>query len=84
MDITTTEIREARDYTGKLCPMPTPPRSYTRRRTYEGGIVELWADRADFAIVYGLQMKTGLSYAEAAADLGASLLHAVRCDGKLD
>jgi len=78
------EIREARDYTGKLCPMPTPSPSYTRRATYEKGIVELWADRADFAVVYGLQMKTGLSCKEAAMELGAALLHAAQCEGKLD
>lgn len=84
MSATTTAPREARDYTGKLCPMPTPAPGYTRRATYGEGAIELWARRADFAVVYGLQMKTRLSYAEAATELGACLLHAAQCDGHLD
>lgn len=78
------EIREARDYTGHLRPMPTPPASYKRRAVYEDGVIELWACRADFAVIYGLQIKTGLSYAQAAAELGACFLHVLQCEGKLD
>lgn len=78
------KIREARDSTGKPCPMPTPPVGYTMRREYEDGVIELWASRADFAVVYGLQIKSGLSYAGAAQELGQCLMHVAQCEGDLD
>jgi hypothetical protein len=88
MTDTRTEIREARDYTGKLTPMPTPAKGYTRRATYDEGIVELWARYTSsgtmFALVYGLQMETGLDRPTAARKLGEALLHAAECEGKLD
>lgn len=37
-----------------------------------------------FAVRYGLQLKEGLSYAEAAAELGACIMHALACEGRLD
>jgi len=81
-------IREARDYTGKLCPMPTPAKGYTLRAVYEDGVIELWARYTSsgkmFALVYGLEIKTGRSYAEACRDLGQALLHVAQCEGKLD
>ncbi len=76
--------REARDYTGKLCPMPKPDPSYSMRESWMNGIVELWACRSDFAVVYGLQMKSGLSWGQASRELGESLMHALQCEGKLD
>lgn len=76
--------REARDYTGKLCPMPTPSSTYSMRTSYEEGIIELWASHSAFAVVYGLQIQSGLSYAEAAKALGQALMHVAQCEGKLD
>lgn len=80
--------REARDYTGKLCPMPTPHPAYTMRRTYDEGVVELWARYTSsgtmFAVVYGLQIETGLDYPTAARKVGEALLHSAQCDGLLD
>lgn len=37
----------------------------------------------DFSVCYGLQVKHGLSYSEAATELGACLMHALACEGKL-
>lgn len=37
-----------------------------------------------FTVTYGLQVKKGLSYTEAALELGACLMHAAACDGVLD
>lgn len=76
--------REARDYTGKLCPMPKPNSTFSMRASWEDGIIELWASRSDFAVVYGLQIKSGLSYREAATELGIALMHVAQCEGKLD
>jgi hypothetical protein len=39
--------------------------------------------RDSFSIRYGLQLKTGLDYAAAAAELGAHIMHAAACDGLL-
>jgi hypothetical protein len=76
--------RQARDYTGKVCPMPKPAQHGTRWvATYAGGYVELWATGASFAVVYGLQMKKGLSYAATAKELGECLLHVLQCEGRL-
>lgn len=37
-----------------------------------------------FTVVYGQEVKTDLSYGDAAREFGLSLLHALNCDGKLD
>jgi len=37
-----------------------------------------------FTVEYGLQVKSGLNYAAAATELGACIMHALACDGKLD
>jgi len=37
-----------------------------------------------FRVVYGKQVKRGLSYGQAAFELGKSIMHALACDGKLD
>lgn len=37
--------------------------------------------RALFTVSYGLQRKTGLTYAECCAELGACVLHLLSCDG---
>lgn len=38
----------------------------------------------NFSVVYGKQFKDGLTYAEAAKELGACIMHALACEGKLD
>jgi hypothetical protein len=37
-----------------------------------------------FKVTYGLQIKDGLSYEKAALELGACIMHAAACNGKLD
>ena len=37
--------------------------------------------RALFTVTYGLQQKSGLTYAECCAELGACILHMLSCDG---
>lgn len=37
-----------------------------------------------FTVVYGLQVKSNLTYAQAAAELGACIMHMQACDGHLD
>lgn len=38
----------------------------------------------NFTVVYGQEVKTDLSYGEAAREFGLSILHALNCEGKLD
>lgn len=38
----------------------------------------------DFLVCYGLQRKSGLSYEAAASELGACIMHALACEGKLN
>jgi hypothetical protein len=40
--------------------------------------------RDDFTVVYGLQIKSGLNYTDAAYEFGCCVMHALACDGKLD
>lgn len=48
-------------------------------------LIELRQQGRDrFSVRYGLQLKTGLSYADAAAELGACIMHSLACDGLLD
>lgn len=37
-----------------------------------------------FTVSYGLQVKRGLNYADAAAELGTCLMHLCACEGRLD
>lgn len=37
-----------------------------------------------FTVIYGKSVKSCLSYAHAALELGSSIMHAVACDGRLD
>jgi hypothetical protein len=38
----------------------------------------------NFAVTYGKLVKVGLTYAEAAKELGQCIMHALACEGKLD
>lgn len=40
--------------------------------------------RNRFSVRYGLQLKTGLSYAKAARELGECIMHMQACEGLLD
>jgi ribosome modulation factor len=75
--------RMARDYTGKLCPMPEV-KGGEMIATYAEGMIELWKQGRRFAVVYGLQIKEGLPRLEAGAELAACLFHSLDCEGKLD
>lgn len=47
--------------------------------------VELWQKGPDhFAVRYGKQVKWRLTYAEAAAELGQCLMHAMACESMID
>lgn len=37
-----------------------------------------------FCVTYGQQVSDGLTYEQAAAELGESILHALACAGRLD
>lgn len=40
--------------------------------------------RDNFSVRYGWQLKTGLTYADAVAELGGCIMHMQACDGLLD
>jgi hypothetical protein len=44
----------------------------------------LQAGPDDFTVIYGKQVRTGLTYARAASEYGEAIFHALACDGKLD
>lgn len=37
-----------------------------------------------YMVAYGKQVTGGLTYEQAAAEIGRSIMHALQCDGKLD
>lgn len=48
-------------------------------------LIELRQQGRDrFSVRYGMQLKTGLDYNQAAIELGAALMHHAACEGKLD
>lgn len=71
--------RLASNYKGELVRMPCPKGKLLA--CYVAGLVELWGNGKSFAVVYGLQCQEGLDYAEAAKELGLSIMHALACDG---
>ena len=59
------------------------------RNTFAGAsaaqLIELQQKGFDkFTVVYGLQVKSGLTYAQAANELGAAIMHMQSCNGWLD
>lgn len=57
------------------------------RLDYEGFGIWLFQNRSrvgSFSVQYGKQLDTGLSYAEACTELGAAIMHALACNGRLD
>ena len=36
-----------------------------------------------FAVIYGMQMRDGLSYTAAAKEMGLCIMHSLTCDGKI-
>lgn len=47
--------------------------------------IELWkAGPDDFTILYGLDIKKGLTYVAAATELGRCIMHALACESKID
>ena len=55
---------------------------------YETSIIAEWPIRllqcGIDSFTYGKQVKQGLNYSRAASELGACIMHALACDGKLD
>lgn len=44
-------------------------------------LIQTGADR--FRVEYGQQVRRGLTYGEAARELGSAIMHALACDGKI-
>ena len=65
---------------------PTPLGYQTCATFQTGSIPVTLAQRGVdwFAVVYGKQVTYDLTYAQACEELGACLLHALACAGKLD
>ena len=55
---------------------------YTADLAFPIRLTQQGVDR--FTVHYGKQIKTHLSYAVAAQELGAAIMHALACEGKLD
>jgi hypothetical protein len=52
---------------------------------FETGSVKLVQNGVDkFTVVYGKQVRAGLSYSAAALELGACIMHERACEGGLD
>ena len=49
-----------------------------------GSILLTQQGRDNFTVTYGSTHTTGLTYAEAAKELGSCLMHQAACDDKLD
>ena len=46
--------------------------------------VSLYQQSPDtFAVVYGMQLRDGLSYSAAAKEMGLCIMHSLTCDGKI-
>lgn len=57
------------------------------RTAYEHGVIKLEQSDARgklFRVTYGQQVKQGLTYSEACAELGACILHQLACDSLID
>ena len=68
--------------TGQLEPMPKPSGAKLCKRV---GHVELYQHGPNrFTVVYGLQIKRGLTYNSAATEFGACIMHEVACEGELN
>lgn len=52
--------------------------------SYADGVVLIQNGIDNFTVKYGKSVKAGLSYNKAALNLGASIMHALACEGKLD
>lgn len=78
MSSTTTDRPLFNDYTGTPRPMPTP---IDHRRIGSMGNVELWQKENRYAVVYGLQMKHGLTKLEAIEEFSSSVLHDIESNG---
>lgn len=65
---------------------PKPPKHKLCCTLQTGDVPVTLAQHAkdNFAVVYGKQVKEGLSYEEACTELGACVMHALACGGRLD
>ena len=45
--------------------------------------IALAKDGGRYVVAYGRQLKKGLTYDQAALELGAAIMHALACDGQL-
>lgn len=62
---------------------PNPGACYSARLA-GFDIVLTQQSRARFTVRYGAQTVAGLTYAKAAAELGAAIMHAAACESKLE
>lgn len=84
--MTNSTKRQARDYKGRLQPMPLPDGNHWHLIETFPNNIELWAKRRkkQFAVVYGLQITQGLDWNGAAKELGCCILHALECDSAFE
>lgn len=45
--------------------------------------IRMYQSEHGFAVQYGVQLNTSLTYTEACQELGASIMHALVCEGKV-
>ena len=69
---------------GKLC-FHTGGPNYSKQAPRGSYMIELRQQgRNRFSVRYGLSLKENLTYDQAAAELGAVIMHMQSCDGLLD
>jgi hypothetical protein len=64
--------------------MPRKPRQCWQTTIADLPITLEQLARDRFRVTYWKQVKSDLSYGEAASELGACIMHALACEGKLD
>lgn len=60
-----------------------PDNTFNGAKTEKMITLEQRGANGRFTVTYGLQRKTGLTYSEAAAELGAAIMHWQACNGLL-
>lgn len=69
------------NFKGEITPIPYPSGDMI---AVLGMVSMVQQQKKSFAVVYGLQVKTGLSYPEAATEFGLCVMHQAACESLLD
>lgn len=46
--------------------------------------LEQYKGKNEFIVTYGLQIRPNLTYSQAATELGTAIMHALKCDSKIE